>query len=774
MDHAREGSPENDDAGPSGEYNNQEYSTDTQGIGEYCSDADSEEEGVPTGGDEENIEAFVGGLAADITACLSAWRSVALADSRGGLDTEAIALAERKEDYVLRRKTLSGKVREFTKSHLNADTEVDVLALKVECKNIVNLFKSEYDHVAGMMKSSEAAFLSMYLLLRDAPDPYPVMEQVVQMQLAYQHELEETKHALAQARETSTSPREQPVMGGSELADFKAKLKEGMDEENRAHRAQLEEELRRREVSLRQHYESHDHDVQQSFQSLMATKDAEMARLSTTAEEAAQRLNEYIERDLMLSAQVERQGLLEDKVGALTSELHDKGAYVVELEEKASSVQSKLQSQERALADAAREHEAHVEEMLRRVQLQQSDIERMRSDLQSRPPVDITAFAVKLGMPLFWLDGDGGDEKTEGVASDVTWDRLEEHVLLAVRNATTEASECRSREAEAQQSVREATRKIGELTEKLNKREQSVASLESDLRAAEDALRACSGGQGGNNSSRKISMPLGDLQELGGDIESNSNNDVGASLIQAVQGQRDRLGRLAQEHEKDAILLRASLQRSREEVKELQADNVELFKRLRIARAAAATPTGGGGAPAPAQPSMGVDSRGNVIKSRSSRKKSALTWNYGDSSPAGADDGAQSTPASFGILSAKGNGKYSEASADVDALEGKYMQLYEAQLDPFKIEEVDRQIVMSRLNVLDWGLANISRILLKDQWTRYALLLYIFLVHVFASGYVIQVLNPEIMSEIDGTGTAAYSVADGVAAGHAEALNLLQ
>jgi hypothetical protein len=86
---------------------------------------------------------------------------------------------------------------------------------------------------------------------------------------------------------------------------------------------------------------------------------------------------------------------------------------------------------------------------------------------------------------------------------------------------------------------------------------------------------------------------------------------------------------------------------------------------------------------------------------------------------------------------------------DADAIDAKYMQLYESQIDPFKIEEFDRQMILSRLNVFERCLAGVTKFFMQDQWARHALLVYLALVHIFAVGYVLQVLNPQLIGEID-------------------------
>jgi hypothetical protein len=88
-----------------------------------------------------------------------------------------------------------------------------------------------------------------------------------------------------------------------------------------------------------------------------------------------------------------------------------------------------------------------------------------------------------------------------------------------------------------------------------------------------------------------------------------------------------------------------------------------------------------------------------------------------------------------------------ESSAD--AIDSKYYRLYEEKIDPFRVEELDRLALISRLNILERGLAHLTRFFLQDQWARHVLMLYIFLLHCFALAYVVNVLNPQLIDEVD-------------------------
>jgi hypothetical protein len=84
-----------------------------------------------------------------------------------------------------------------------------------------------------------------------------------------------------------------------------------------------------------------------------------------------------------------------------------------------------------------------------------------------------------------------------------------------------------------------------------------------------------------------------------------------------------------------------------------------------------------------------------------------------------------------------------------DAIDSKYHRLYEEKLDPFKFEEMDRITVLSRYNFIERSLAYGVRQFFQDRWARHAIIVYLALVHFFAFAYVVKVLNPQLVDEVD-------------------------
>jgi hypothetical protein len=61
-----------------------------------------------------------------------------------------------------------------------------------------------------------------------------------------------------------------------------------------------------------------------------------------------------------------------------------------------------------------------------------------------------------------------------------------------------------------------------------------------------------------------------------------------------------------------------------------------------------------------------------------------------------------------------------------DPLDRKYMHLYEEKIDPFQLEELDRQNLLSHMNIFERGLAHATRFFLQDRYIYTCICVYIY------------------------------------------------
>jgi hypothetical protein len=252
--------------------------------------------------------------------------------------------------------------------------------------------------------------------------------------------------------------------------------------------------------------------------------------------------------------------------------------------------------------------------------------------------------------------------------------------------------------------------------------------VEEDEEEEEEDLERGSGGKG-------IAAAV-----LTADPEQSSTS-TSDRMMQAVQAQRDRFMKVAREKETEATGLKNQLERVQSEQMQLKNDNLELYQRLRLLRAQSRNVAGGAGIGGDIEGGGGFSSSSSGARSRYRK----------DNKGGGGGDG-------FPVAGSDATGFYGEENiGDDDAVDKKYMRMYEDKIDPFKLEELDRQSVLSRMNIFERGLASITRFSLQDQWARHALMFYLLLVHCFALGYVMQVLNPQLIEEVDAHLKAQWS-----------------
>lgn len=197
-----------------------------------------------------------------------------------------------------------------------------------------------------------------------------------------------------------------------------------------------------------------------------------------------------------------------------------------------------------------------------------------------------------------------------------------------------------------------------------------------------------------------------------------SGSDAAARMLQALTSQRDRYMQQARRSESEANALRSQGERQEEEQRVLRAENVELFKRLRYLR-------------------MNGNSSGGGSSSSSG------TGQGGRRRVGGAGTGVSAVA---DIEDARGT---TTTTATMDGLESKYSTLYEEQLSPFQLLEIDRYFLLTKMTCFERGLAALTKYVIQDHYSRHLFLLYLFLLHLFAMGYVWQVLNPEIIDEMN-------------------------
>jgi hypothetical protein len=419
----------------------------------------------------------------------------------------------------------------------------------------------------------------------------------------------------------------------------------------------------------------------------------------------------------------------EDMSVALSKSRHEQE----DLKSTIATLQERIQKE---VASASALTAAHLQE---KEQLRAS-LDAVEGQLRRCPPTDFARLLDRLGIYEAEVAGEAaGEGGGSRGASSLSWGHIEKLLVQTVRKANAEAVELRGQFADQSVMLSKAREELDSLRQELEGKSKAVGTLERELSDAfasieaskallrchkiENASRPVAATKKGSGLSASevaqasLSALLSDSGSSSGGASSEAvlrgaGGNEDSAMLRAVLDQRDRMMKSVGEKEQELQLLRAQLERAQEEKNSLHHDNSELYKRLRVLRVGGAV---GAGASGREEVAGGVGKGSRTLSKRRGEDR---------------DSG--------GVF----------AAGLEDDLEVRYAANYESQLDPFHLQEMDRLRVLSRFNVCERSLASIMRLVMQDQWMRHAFLVYLLLVHVFAIGYVVIVLNPELDSEI--------------------------
>ncbi|KAH9083855.1 hypothetical protein EDB83DRAFT_2309753 [Lactarius deliciosus] len=107
----------------------------------------------------------------NFSGALATWKDINLTELQKTLDSQGLELVENQKESVVGRKALADKTKDFKK--IPDEEKVNAF------KGLLKSYQTEIDSLTKRSKSAESAFLSLYKVLAEAPDPYPLLEVAV-------------------------------------------------------------------------------------------------------------------------------------------------------------------------------------------------------------------------------------------------------------------------------------------------------------------------------------------------------------------------------------------------------------------------------------------------------------------------------------------------------------------------------------------------------------------------------------------------------------------
>ncbi|CAE7146035.1 unnamed protein product [Rhizoctonia solani] len=551
----------------------------------------------------------------DFTQALSVWKDIDLSELRKQLDTQGLEIVENQKESVVGRKALADKTKEFKKLPEEEKTEA--------FKGLLKAYQNEIDTLTKRCKSSDSAFLGIYKLLAEAPDPYPLLNSVVDMMVKVS-DAEERQAELKTLREETAELKRQV----NELGDAKKKadtLEEKMESIIQSRVSQKEAELNATYDEKMRNYEDREQDLQRQLdltrsqlKDLRASHDtsqaklldhsqrqdqevdaklAEMDLITADLERANSRVAAVERRNEILRAEIESLKTGSDSVQrtqTLEAQLAESDAETQRLratfEELKKSTSETITTAEKRITELEKEAITRVAEIdnLRTRLKQYADYDEIKRELGIMKVTDAYPLPNCLTTNLAKFVEFGQDDD-EAPMPDPNADKanlqqgqsLEGLLMAKNRKLLEELTKLRVAHSELESSLQAVSEEVIHARTELEKQTSLNEKLENDLlqinqRASngipekEESAPGSQDGLSGLNLGRKST-----------NVERATTPQPDNSILPIVTSQRDRFRQRNAELEEELRKQFESISELRNEIKTLQSDNMKLYEKVR-------------------------------------------------------------------------------------------------------------------------------------------------------------------------------------------------
>ncbi|KAG1746186.1 CASP C terminal-domain-containing protein [Suillus lakei] len=547
----------------------------------------------------------------NFSGALTTWKDIKLQELQKTLDAQGIEIVDNQKESVLGRKQLADRTKEFKK--IPDDEKLNSF------KGLLKAYQTEIDSLTKRSKVSENAFLNVYKVLAEAPDPYPLLEAAVDQAVkatevhaleaevtrlrAENTELRQSSSALdASKRRVEQLEARMDELVAQKESEINAAYDERMrNYEEREQDLQRQVALYRDQVrDLRLSNESNqaklfDHSQRQDQEIVSRLAEADM--IMVDLERANSRVATVEQRNETLRGEIEalRTGSeSSERVRSLTSRLSELESECTRLEGAVDIARGAAARSEERISDKAREADfARVEVDTLKTKLKTyADYDEVKRELEILKYVEFAG-----------LDPDDDwsspDEDEDGVhlpnpnadkANAQHGKSLE--VLLATKNKRIleELTRFRILHTSLEASLKSTQDELADTHAELAKQQALCEKLETDLLA----LNTNSGGgpreEGGENGESGISglgLEFGlRSKDAAGPSTTRSTpipftSSADTSILPIVTSQRDRFRQRNAELEEELRKHYHTISELRTEVKSLQSDNLKLYEKVR-------------------------------------------------------------------------------------------------------------------------------------------------------------------------------------------------
>ncbi|GAA5864142.1 hypothetical protein JCM1840_000714 [Sporobolomyces johnsonii] len=552
----------------------------------------------------------------NFSAALAVWKEVNLHELQRTLDAQGLEIVENQKENLVGRKKLAEQTREFKKV---PDEEKGPVF-----KTLLKAYQTEIDNLTRRGKVAESAFLSVYKLLAEAPDPYPLLDAAVD-QTAKASEARVLESELARQKDEIASLKQQLVESQSiekerkKLADKVEKLEGKMEDMIQEKVSAKEAELHATYDERLRNYDEREKDLQRQvtvarsqLRELRTTADTSQARLLDNSQRQDQEtiarlaeadlITQDLERANSRVAEVERRNeKLRAEIEAVRSGSESATRVAVlesqvsDLEAEASRLMRSLDSQKELFETERAEISKKLEALERDQNVKDKEIEGLREKTKQfadydelRRELEIMKYVEFAGMNLDDVPGESGDSVADLVrlpdpnadkANQQRGKPLENLLMAKNRKLQDELTALRV----AHDELALAHQSIGADFDGLQSRFEEQRALNDRLE--NDLLRINESRNGVSPVAAGREDPLAGLQLGKKDSTAPTpapfQSSAETSILPIITSQRDRFRQRNAELEEELRRQFNTISELRAEIKTLQTDNLKLYEKVR-------------------------------------------------------------------------------------------------------------------------------------------------------------------------------------------------
>lgn len=514
-------------------------------------------------------------------AAIQKWTEIDLLGLQKQLDKEGETIVEAQTDSVATRKELASKTRDFKK--LEDEDKLEGI------KTLLKAYQGEIDRLTQRARSSETAFLNVYKLLAEAPDPRPLLEASSDAVgvAASQSRLtaENAKLSEQVARYADYDTLKQKVlrleMSNAETVAAKVKAKQqemeaAFDEERRTWKSRETElneqvnESREMGKELRRKVETYEEKLGEEVEvpkasATTAISSAEMEIVTSDLEKAQRRLLDLEARNLDLRKQIE------EKPDAVVDS---------SLEEENKGLLARLEAAKQQLQSASTSAQEEAEQLRKTVQRREDESAALKARLAAQTDYDELKRELEVFRSVEFSQESDDRESLEHML--LQKNKKQQSDLTVLRNKTKEYEETIAKLSKSLQDAKASYDKASTLNARLES-DLTTTSLGSVAGSIAPSRRTARGGPSGRLS------PTSSI--IGGYDRSVQSGGGGSDLLPIITQQRDRFKERIAQLEDELRKNFALVSELRQEAAVLKSDNLELYEKTRYMASHAASGT---------------------------------------------------------------------------------------------------------------------------------------------------------------------------------------